>query len=1030
MRKTWLVSSFVGFLLLFSAIPGIAQEVHLSDNFEKRAADGWDLEPGWLVEQEGGNYLLSGEGHNWARLQRGEGWTNYSFRLRLKLIRGAIHLNYRVSEKGRYFIGLREEGLYLNKEAPWGEFADLAGSDTRIDFKVWHDIEIVGKDGHLQVYVDGILEIDFTDVAPLTYGSIAFETLDESRAMVDDVRVSSVPVRVVDLDWNDLVALREGGLQLVVGDYAQELFSAADNAFHKASFQAGQRDAGEAQRFIREAEATYREAILIGLREGLFSEAKRRLEEGESGVTRDNLTHAEQLYNQAQRPGIGAKDFSELVDKIKFVLVSGSSSPDLTVELYNVPYSQIKGINPSPPLTDRPTQVSFLVKNVGYAPVDKSFSIELYVDGDLKTWRFTPVSEEEDPLHAKNPLRPGGTRVYTYNEVSFTEPGKHTLLWVVDAKKEIKEGDESNNKLKVTATWQNPPDLIVEKVWPVGGQDGGQKSTWKIKVKNDGKGDVSSPFLTTFKPEVPGGSQENFWTQSLAAGKHVTFTSTQFFQAWGKRTLRATVDAGNFVPEALPNGEKNNEKVVQVDLSPVDLDVKNLIVNQKNCATTFAFTVSNNGPGNARQPFRAKFWPGKTGGAKVIWPKWAQKWSTPLYTEPVFLDIKKLQAGDSVQFKYTASLPAGDYPVTIEVDPDGVYFEPKSNNNMLVKNVHLKETYYIKIAQATYTSQCKDRLSVALDRSGGYYKGHVIVRLMYKGKVISECSYPPHAHICNVCWLKGYDIDPNPGQDWIAHASIVAYAGVGNQIIKSSAPETKIDIHLHRKPELTSISPSTAQREAKTSIYITGKNLIGPNNLCELKVWNFWPKEGSKSEGWLTTDMQTKIKITQASSSAIHAELDIPSNAKLGKRYVDVTHCGASNRLSFEVKAVTPPPKPPKPAISEVTVWLDKQPTLGAKKIPYYGTITPVPNGVLQTITNVNTSLGNQWGVRIIKAGYTTDNCDKAKAVIDLAPGKSTDYFKGASLSKGYGITACIYPVSVASATAPNKVGVKVTFKK
>jgi hypothetical protein len=193
MLKIWLLISFLTFQLLIGSTHVFGQE-ETFDNFEDGVADGWVLEQGWQLEKDERNIVLSGEGHSWARIERGQDWTNYSFQLRLKLIRGGIHLNYRVSDEGRYFIGLREDGFYLNKETPWGKFFELAVSDTRITFNVWHDIEIRGEGGHIQVYVDGLLEIDVIDDTPLTQGSIAFETLEESYAYVDNVEADVMQV--------------------------------------------------------------------------------------------------------------------------------------------------------------------------------------------------------------------------------------------------------------------------------------------------------------------------------------------------------------------------------------------------------------------------------------------------------------------------------------------------------------------------------------------------------------------------------------------------------------------------------------------------------------------------------------------------------------------------------------------------------------------------------------------------------------------------------------------------------------------
>ena len=164
--------------------------IYFADNFKGNVADSWELESGWRVEHEELNYLLCGEGHSWARLRKGEDWTNYSFQFRLKILQGVIHANYRLSERGRYFIGFHEKGLYLKKEAPWGKFFDLKIGYSQHDFKVWRNIEIKGDVNHLQVYVDRVLEIDFTDADPLIRGSIAFETLDDAHVFIESVNVS------------------------------------------------------------------------------------------------------------------------------------------------------------------------------------------------------------------------------------------------------------------------------------------------------------------------------------------------------------------------------------------------------------------------------------------------------------------------------------------------------------------------------------------------------------------------------------------------------------------------------------------------------------------------------------------------------------------------------------------------------------------------------------------------------------------------------------------------------------------------
>ena len=347
-------------------------------------------------------------------------------------------------------------------------------------------------------------------------------------------------------------------------------------------------------------------------------------------------------------------------------------------------------IIPSPPLTDRATVFEVLVENTGSAPVDESFTLELYVDGNLQhTWTFLPVSEEEDPAHQYNPLMPGGSRIYDC-EKTF-QAGQHSLRWVVDAGNEIEESNEGNNELKVTANWQSAPDLVVEDISPVGAPAGGQASTWNVKVKNIGKGDASGPFLTTFWPEgIAGGVQENFWTQSLPAAQSATFQTTQSFKSWGELRITVTVDASYVITEALPDGEDNNELVKKFDLAFVDLEVENLAIKPNKIAAhepaDLSFTVSNIGTADALQPFKVKLFPGKVSGG---------------LTQPKLLTVQKLGAGESIGFQYTVNLLPGDYQVSIEADypsPNPVYFEPDRNNNVLAQSIHVytkKEAFLV-----------------------------------------------------------------------------------------------------------------------------------------------------------------------------------------------------------------------------------------------------------------------------------------------------------------------------------------------
>ena len=168
---------------------GAGEVILYEEDFDDGEAQGWELESGWRVVPEGDGRVLQGEGHRWARaVVAYDG--DFRVRVRLKLLRGGVHLVYRLNDTGRYFIGFGEEGTYLQKQYWPDTFLEgLAGGATPHRLGVWHDIEIVGEGALLRFVVDGQQEWEYRDPEPLVGGSFAFETLDDSEALVDDMVV-------------------------------------------------------------------------------------------------------------------------------------------------------------------------------------------------------------------------------------------------------------------------------------------------------------------------------------------------------------------------------------------------------------------------------------------------------------------------------------------------------------------------------------------------------------------------------------------------------------------------------------------------------------------------------------------------------------------------------------------------------------------------------------------------------------------------------------------------------------------------
>jgi len=159
------------------------------ENFES-VIQNWSLEEGWYLERIGNNTVLKGRGHKWSRLEN-RGWVNYAFKAKFKLIQGTIHFNYRHSEledgPHRYFIGVSSDVLYLNKQIG-NKFYDLAEASIKLD-NGWHEIEIRGYEDIINIYVDDNIHIFYKDDDPILSGSIAFETLEDSEFLTDDVEI-------------------------------------------------------------------------------------------------------------------------------------------------------------------------------------------------------------------------------------------------------------------------------------------------------------------------------------------------------------------------------------------------------------------------------------------------------------------------------------------------------------------------------------------------------------------------------------------------------------------------------------------------------------------------------------------------------------------------------------------------------------------------------------------------------------------------------------------------------------------------
>lgn len=162
------------------------------NNFQTGDLSNWQLDPGWIIAQQNTNKFLSGSGHSWATYTKGIYLTNYRLGLRVKLVRQGVHLNVRLSNTGRYYIGMHENGIYLNKQFFPSTFIELTKADFPITKNTWHNVSVTVAGNRIKVAVDGVEKINYLDgESPLPSGTFAMETIGDQDALVyfDDIKV-------------------------------------------------------------------------------------------------------------------------------------------------------------------------------------------------------------------------------------------------------------------------------------------------------------------------------------------------------------------------------------------------------------------------------------------------------------------------------------------------------------------------------------------------------------------------------------------------------------------------------------------------------------------------------------------------------------------------------------------------------------------------------------------------------------------------------------------------------------------------
>jgi hypothetical protein len=184
---------FIVLLLACFAFDNPQQEaiILFEDDFQDGEPDNWDITAAWYIQQSGDEYIFEGNGAGGAWVPEGGGWSDYAFRCSVQMETGPLLLSFNLSEEGRYMVRADEYGVYLVKENPAKEFNVIAQTGPLPDDS-WHYLAMGSYEGQVQVYVDQELWIDYTDTEPLSGGTIAVSSLDDSRVAVDNVLVTQL----------------------------------------------------------------------------------------------------------------------------------------------------------------------------------------------------------------------------------------------------------------------------------------------------------------------------------------------------------------------------------------------------------------------------------------------------------------------------------------------------------------------------------------------------------------------------------------------------------------------------------------------------------------------------------------------------------------------------------------------------------------------------------------------------------------------------------------------------------------------
>lgn len=182
--------------------PESGREMPISEDFEDRRAEGWDLGSGWkIVQEEDGNHALLSEAPGLAVFHKGSEWGDIHLYFRAKSLDGEIFLFFRGDPgdpadpvRTSYLAHFMPDGVALHRhEDEQGQLLAGEGSHPVLTVGEWNEIDLVAVEGYLEIIVNGKSVLTHDDPDPLGPGVIAFDNVDPPvRYLIDDVVIEPV----------------------------------------------------------------------------------------------------------------------------------------------------------------------------------------------------------------------------------------------------------------------------------------------------------------------------------------------------------------------------------------------------------------------------------------------------------------------------------------------------------------------------------------------------------------------------------------------------------------------------------------------------------------------------------------------------------------------------------------------------------------------------------------------------------------------------------------------------------------------